>query len=378
MRYLLLGLFMFYGKVHGQSPKVDSLLLSINHLQVKRSDSNYACGMFRSQRNYLSIKRKSWQDNNIFFTALIVWTLKEMRPYLSMKNQQICDSIMIGATSNYYLYQNKDGGPTYNFWQTNPSRHFPNSAYFSKKKKYILPDDLDDTSIIYLSMDFNDSLKKAVKKLIFENANNEKGKIRNTKRKYRHVEAYSTWFGANMPIDFDICVQANALRFVFDNHLKLDKKDSATIKLIKQMVMSNIYLRKSAYVSPHYQNPSIILYHLSRLVSSQNAALMDDIRPKLIGDIRNQLGKVIHPIEKMLLQTALLKFGEMIRSQPIITEKDMNDFYFFVANMTSVFPNPIKGMFAKSRKTNFFYNCSAYYLTLVLENELLGLNHRVM
>ncbi|MCH5683259.1 hypothetical protein LWM68_02585 [Niabella sp. W65] len=67
------------------------------------------------------------------------------------------------AIANYYRYQNKDGRPVYNFWQTNPSRHFPNSRYFSRRKKYIIPDDLDDTAILYLSAEFSDSLKRAVK-----------------------------------------------------------------------------------------------------------------------------------------------------------------------------------------------------------------------
>lgn len=342
-------------------------------------DPYYEQGMFPSQRIYLSRKRPAKEDDNIFFTGLIVWTLRTIREELSFENRQIVDALCDQAQKNYSRYRNKDGGPAYNFWQTKPSKHFPNSAYFSARKKYILPDDLDDTSIIYLSADFADSLKGAVKKLIAENANGVKRTIRNTYKKYKSIPAYSTWFGKNMPVDFDICVQANGLRFVLDNGFRLDKYDSATIRLVNRMVTSGKYLKRTPYNAPHYQKASIILYHLARLVAAhpQHKALCD-LKAVLVQDIRSQLQKVTNGMEKVLLQTSLLRLGEGGAERIIVSPEDMEGFYFFVANMTSVFPNPVKGLFAASRKTNFFYHSQAYYLTLLLEHEMLRLGSEIL
>ncbi len=380
-KILLFVSFFLYGQnaVFAQNSYVDSLLTRIAGYQVAGPDPYYEQGMFPSQRIYLSRKRPAKEDDNIFFTGLIVWTLRTIREELSFENRQIVDALCDQAQKNYSRYGNKDGGPAYNFWQTKPSKHFPNSAYFSARKKYILPDDLDDTSIIYLSADFADSLKEAVKKLIAENANGVKRTIRNTYKKYKSIPAYSTWFGKNMPVDFDICVQANGLRFVLDNGFRLDKYDSATIRLVNRMVTSGKYLKRTPYNAPHYQKASIILYHLARLVAAhpQHKALCD-LKAVLVQDIRSQLQKVTNGMEKVLLQTSLLRLGEGGAERIIVSPEDMEGFYFFVANMTSVFPNPVKGLFAASRKTNFFYHSQAYYLTLLLEHEMLRLGSEIL
>jgi len=378
--FLLLSFFLYAtSPVVAQNRYIDSLLASIVAYQVAEPDSNYQQGMFPSQRIYLSRKRPTREDDNIFFTSLIVWTLKTIREELSFKNRQIVDALCEKAQKNYYRYRNKDGGPAYNFWQTNPSRHFPNSPYFASRRNYKLPDDLDDTSIIYLSADFDDSLKAAVKKLIAENANGVKRTIRNTYKRYKKIPAYSTWFGKNMPVEFDICVQANGLRFVLDNRFQLDKYDSATIHLLNRMVVSGRYIKHPPYNAPQYQKASVILYHMARLVAAHpQYKELYDLKPILVKDARLQMQKVTNSMEKVLLQTSLLWLGERDTARIVVSKEDVKGFYFFVANITSVLPNPVKMLFAGSRKINLFYHSQAYYLTLLLENEVLQLRSSVL
>jgi hypothetical protein len=357
-----------------QTPYLDSLLTQIAILQKQMPDANYQAGMYPSQRLSISEEENAREDDNVFFTGLIVWTLKSVRHELPMRNQVFIDTMSAKAMRNYPRYKNKHGGPTYNFWQTNPSRHFPNDPYFSKRKKYMLPDDLDDTAILYLSGNFSDSLKHAVKHLMSQHANRSKETIQSTYRKYKHMAAYSTWFGKQMPIDFDICVQANALRFVLDNKLELDEHDIETIHLLKDMVAAGEHVKSAHYISPHYKNPNVVLYHLSRLVAAhpEHHGLVE-MKPQLIQDLYAQMKTATHPMERLLLQTSLLRFGEPVRDKIVVSKHDMETFYFFVANMTSTFPNPLKGMFAKNVWTNFYYRCEAYYLTLLFENEVLRL-----
>ncbi len=94
-----------------------------------------------------------------------------------------------------------------------------------------------------------------------ENANGQKRRIRNTFRRYKNVPAYSTWFGKNMPVDFDICVQANGMRLVLDNQLELNRYDSATIRLMKDMLIARKHIKRPHYTSPHYQ--STLLFYIT-------------------------------------------------------------------------------------------------------------------
>ncbi|WP_198555157.1 hypothetical protein [Siphonobacter sp. SORGH_AS_0500] len=127
---------------------LDSLIERIAVLQ-STGDATYVAGLFPSQRlkkelNYLR------EDSNIFFTAITVFTLQEIRSSLSGRSQQIVDDITDKAASTYPLYQNKHGLATYNFYQTQPSHHFPNGRIMHRTQHFKLPDDVDDTVMIYL------------------------------------------------------------------------------------------------------------------------------------------------------------------------------------------------------------------------------------
>ncbi len=351
---------------------IDSLLNKICSLQQAQS-SFYPHGHFPSQRVYLKQKNYVREDDNVFFTGLIVWTLQTYESRLTLANHKLIDSISKEAIKNYPLYRNKQGGVTYNFWRTSPSGHFPNDSYFSKRKKYQLPDDLDDTSILYHSSSHSDSERVVLKAQMTVHANRNKGTIYNTFREFRHKPAYSTWFGDKMPVDFDVCVHANALLLVLNQKLPLDETDIETAHLIVEVVKKDYHINFPQLVSPHYQNVSVILYHLARLISKQQEFGLLGIREKIVGDINSQNLIATHPMEKLLLQNSLLLLGVNSLNNIIIKETDFNNFYFFVANMTSTMIKPLKKWFAKSKITNFYYKSEAYYWTLLFENACLKL-----
>jgi hypothetical protein len=353
-----------------QNPTIDSLIQQIKTAQITQTNNFYSVGLFPSTRNYLKSKHYKRQDDNVFFTGLIVWTLRIQQLSLDSKNSKVVDSICTKAIRNYPNYRNKYGDCTYNFWQPKPNRHFPNDRYFSSRKKYALPDDLDDTSILYLSENHSDSLKNCLRTKMAKHANGNSTYINNTFRKYKHEAAYNSWFGNKIDVDFDICVQSNALRWVLDNRFVLNKYDSATIGLLKKMVLADEHLHYSHYISPHYQKSSIVLYHLARLIAPHPENFME-IKDKLITDIQQQLNIVKHPMEKLLLATSLARFGVFSKQKLKLNKSNFEDFYFFVANMTSVAPNPIKRWFAKCKRTNFYYESEGYYYTLLLEYECL-------
>jgi DNA-directed RNA polymerase subunit L len=376
MRVYLSSIFLFLisHKVNCQNLRIDSLINQIKTSQITKHNNFYSAGLFLSTRNYLKSKQYKRQDDNIFFTGLIVWTLRNQQQFLSPTNKNIVDSICSKAVSNYPNYRNKNGDCTYNFWQPKPNRHFPNDQYFSTRKKYALPDDLDDTSILYLSEHHSDSLKNCLRTKIAQHANGNSTYINNTFRKYKHDVAYNSWFGNKIDVDFDICVQSNALSWVLDNHFVLNKYDSATINLIQKMVLADEHIKYAQYISPHYQTPSIVLYHLARLIAPHHD-YFTKIKSKLIDDIQQQIKIVKHPMEKLLLATSLARFGVFSEQNLKLNKSDFEGFYFFVANMTSVAPNPFKRWFAKCKRTNFYYESEGYYYTLLLEYECLMLKN---
>ncbi|MDZ7740597.1 MAG: hypothetical protein U5Q03_02305 [Bacteroidota bacterium] len=310
------------------------------------------------------------EDNNVFFTALIVMTLREIEPYVSLKSREIIDSIAKRALKVYPEYRNKDGFAIYNFWQTNPSRHFPNDAILSKFKKFKLPEDFDDTSIIYLSDEQDNEDKKWIRSEMVKHTNLHRFQVQNTFDKYHDQPAYSTWFGLNMPIDFDICVHANTMSMVYAYEFPLNRHDSATLFLIRDMILNDHHLNDAAYISPHYQKPEVILYHAARLVSTARDKSFEDLHNKLTADILNLLPQAETFMEMIILSSALMKLGvcppeNMIPGE---LESDIGIYHFFVANMASSFKDPWKKWLGLSDVFNFPYECEAYDYTLILEN----------
>jgi hypothetical protein len=176
-----------------------------------------------------------------------------------------------------------------------------------------------------------------------------------------------------MPLEFDINVQCNALRWVLDNKFELNEYDRETIRLIQDIVLADEHLRFPAYVSPQYQNATIILYHLSRLVAAYPEQF-PRIKEKLITDLEKQWKLTKVPMEKLLLNSSFARLGIPQKEMATISKKDFDHFYFFVANMSSSQPNPLKRWLASSKRTNFYYRSEGYYWALLLENACLNLD----
>lgn len=358
----------FLGQNVTSLSKKDSLLNEILLLQNIKTGF-YSPGIFPCQRG----KHKLKEDNNVFFSSLITFTLQNIKVEFSNHSKKNIDTVCKKVIRNYPLYKNKTGLGTYNFWHTNPPEYFPNSKYLSGHKNYNVPDDADCTSIIYLTDTSLHSNVTWLKDKFSKHANLTTTKIKSTFRKYRNYKAYSTWFGKKMPIEFDICVQSNVLYFVFENKLQLNINDSATISLIKSMVMSGEYLKQSAFVSPSYKKRSVILYHLARLLGKFNIPELECCREKIKKDIENELLKTKDFMENILLSSASLKLGGNPKPvvYPIKIDKELNSFVFFNADLFSAYARPSLKFISKSKLFTIPFHCKAYNMALLLEYEVL-------
>lgn len=341
----------------------------INWLYQMQSDgkSFYDAGLFPSQRIHPVLSYHK-EDNNIFFTALITLILQDVAPHLSDKSEKKAKDMIQEAVSNYPKYRNKDGGPTYNFWQTDPPQHFPNDKILSIFKKFMLPDDFDDTSIIFLTDEKSAEKVSKLKEEMKLHANNNKLSVENTFDRYRDINAYSTWFGENMPIDFDIAVLANTMSMVYAYNLPLNRYDSSSLYLIDRMLEDNEHIKNPDYISPHYKKTAVIMYHMARLIGAYNPLIVSDQKDELILEINRELSQTESLMEYILLTTSMMKLG---LCPPQINKELVNDigeYNFFVANMVSTMKDPWKKMLGATNLLAFPYNCLAYDYALVLEN----------
>ncbi|HEX5551839.1 MAG TPA: hypothetical protein VFX43_01240 [Chitinophagaceae bacterium] len=375
MRTLITLLLLCFVEVEAMAQsvsKIDSLLHRIESMQTK-ADDFYFAGTFPTYRRYgESLKLK--EDNAIFYTGLIAFTLKELSGDLNAPQRIICDTIRQRAIRAYPHFRNVNGSPTFNFWRADPPLVFPHSWFlnhFNEVDK--LPDDLDDTSILWLSMNAPDSVTRIVKKMMALHANGEMRWIRNTYRRYRDLPAYSTWFGVKMPVDFDFCVLCNVLYFVHYYRLPLNIHDSASVELLRQMIVDGDYLKHPAYISPHYGRTPLLLYHVARLLGRFSIPALDTLKPRLLREANRSYDHSGNWLDSVLLSTAIMRLGG---DPPVVPPDDSAGIYqqsqtFFVASFSAFLSNAWKKILLNNQLIKYYFICPAYRYTLYLENLLL-------
>jgi hypothetical protein len=376
MKFLIISIFLlFTNLIHCQTfqpvPTTEQLLEQIRALQVKEN-SFYGAGQFPAQRG----KYMRAEDNSIFFSSLIAFTLNGFLLKSDEKSRKLIDSICTQIKGNYEKYRNKSGIQTYNFWKTDPPEFFPNSKLLSAFPAFQIPDDADCTTIIYLT---DTSLNKHaawLQQKLASHANLSKLKVKNTFRRYRTFKAYSTWFGKKMPLEFDICVQCNVLYFIYKNHLPLTTQDEQTLLLIQSQIKSGDYLKYAHYLSPSYKKRAVVLYHIARLMEDNTVPILEDCKKIVKKDIESELKKATDFMDKIILSTSLIR----MKGQPttLIPPDDLNtsitNYVFFKANLFSPYSRPLLQFITKSNIFDCNFYCKAYCLSLIAEYEMMNLS----
>lgn len=354
--------------------QAQKIIKRIYELQAN-NQKNFYSGMFPSYREYHHNKGRFKDDDNIFFTGMIVFTLRRLQPYLDLTSQSICDTIFKRASVVYKHYENTSGRPSYNFWQKDPPVIFPNSGWLNLfNKSQSLPDDLDDTAIMMLATGSNDSAAVKVHRLMQDYTNKKLKNAKASLEEYIDIPAYSTWFGEKMPVDLDVCVLANALYMVNNYRLSYTGADSASLQLICKVVTNRHYMTEGAAVSPHYNRAPVIIYHIARLMAEKNIPCLENLKPQLIRDAIACYYSSNSFLDRIILSTSLVRLGVVLPDDEfsIYTNMDTfvedNNFVFFIANMASMLSRPINKLIGKSGIGKFYYYCPAWNEVLVLEN----------
>lgn len=379
LRYTAIG--QGVDTLSGQAAVISRLLDHLENGQVK-TDGFYYAGTFPTLRSWSMSPSNVKTDNAIFYTGLIVFTLRQLAPYLHGDDRSTCDSIIARGVRAYLHYQNRKGLPSYNFWPPDKPIFFPHSILLDRfKDSKQIADDLDDTSILYLGSGIPDSTAKRLKALMDSHANgwvDSRGRthrVRNSYRATRHLPAYSAWFGERTPIEFDAGVFCNILYFVYADHLSLDEHDTASIQFLAYILKERKYLRDPAYASSYYPRSPVLIYHLARLLGRFDVPGLSGYKPQLIEDAKKLLRETKDPMDRVILGTALIRLGarEGLPEAPEMTSAEQSSsFVFYIANISCLFPNPIRRMFLENPLSTYYFFSPDYNDALLLEYLLLS------
>ncbi len=383
MRKILLFFLFFLGCIstvisQNKENFITEMLHKIAFEQATADTNFFPSGIFPVYRQYHGNKKSIKADDNIFYNALICYTLKKLYPKFNNTQQKIVDSIYSKTLQTAHFYKNTKGRNTYNFWKTNPKRKvFPNSGWINWFDEVnALPDDMDDTSMMLLATEADSMAVAEVHTLMQNFVNGNFSKVKNTLKNYENLPAYSTWFGQKMPIDFDACVMSNILLMVQHYNLKWTKADSASLQYIVEVINNKHHITQPKHIAPHYAKTSIFLYHVSRLMQEKPIESLENLKPVLIEQALELLNSKIGIVEKILLVTTLKRFGHTNLPKFILPEDwekklATSDEAFFIANMASMAKNPYKKIIGNSGIGKFYYYCTAYNYTLLLESLLI-------
>ena len=351
---------------------VSALIKDIAASQVKTNSEFYA-GMFLSFRECGGAPHNYQPDNNIFFTAITAFTLRNLLPHLNKDNKATIEKIIKNAATAYPYYKDQYGYPYYNFWPTH-APIMPHTYYFKYLKSVFgQGEDADDSIMILMTSEDDDSSTIALKKRLIEVSNLSKGKkIISTYKKYRNYPAYSTYLGSRMTPDFDFVVQCNILYFMFDKKLTLVKQDSATIHLLAEMINNHEYMKAPTYLSPYYVKSSILIYHVARLISAFHIAELEQFKPQLIDDAKKLLETSNNVMDQIILRTSLLRLGSntpplSINSINEFEKSNQKQYIFFQARAAFSYPAPFKQIFLHWSYITYYFYCPAFNKTLWLE-----------
>jgi len=352
--------------------KVEAILKELQALQ-SHGRSVYPHGIVSSQRYHPFLPYER-EDDNLFFTASIVHILQELRSKLSTEELVLADEIISSGTNVYDLFKNKDGLDTYNFWQTKPSRHFPDGLLMHRFKHFQIPDDVDDTALVYLTENASKERVEKLREKLQLHANLAYKKAFNPLSKYRNRKIYSTFFGKKMYIEFDVCVLSNLMRAILPHFSEdLNEYDENTVDFICEVIENDEHKTHPFYSAPNYPTTELILYHVSRLIPTLPNKYKDRIEKKVVDDLKDIYLKD-SGMNSVLIENALLKLGEKITVSINEYEIAVSDeeFFFFHAGMITAFENSLAQKLAKHSLFHLRYRCEALNRALLLENQVLG------
>jgi len=284
----------------------DYCLDKLEKLQSK-VDGFYPKGIFPSLRYWMG--KEGLEDNNGFCTASIAYILRTVN---ERKPDQRVENIIQRSLEPLEKYRSRRGEPAYNFWLTiGDDLPFPNSSLLSRER-YRLADDYDDTALIQLARGPHPMDKPVREKMLSYAIRPTREEVAHFPSEHRSKLVYEVWYAAKMQQELDIVVMANVLLFVAEKGYALETPDVHTIACLKTAITEGWYFKNKMSYSQYYNDPANILYNMARLVAKDPWEAFSAHKPLFIKHLRQALNQTENAIEKIMIASSLLKFGESV------------------------------------------------------------------
>lgn len=291
-------------------------------------------------------------------------------PFLGESEKVILEEIRKTACKGVAPYQNKQGLARFNFWETNPGRHFPNGMLLGRWDYFRPPDDVDDSVMIYQMQNRNRDEAFWLKQHIDSYANGSRKWIRNTPEPYLKLRAFSTFFSWDMPLGFDACVISNVLYFNMHFGFEKTPQDVDSMKYLTQMLERGDHIEMPEKVAAYYPHPSIIYYHLVKLMERFDPVELQPFKNQLVEEMAELLETELIAEERIMLENAWMWLTRQLPLEPKRKSKK-GTFYFFVLPLTLEYEGWLPQWMAHQRWSHLRFECKALEMAFGVENAVL-------
>lgn len=179
-----------------------------------------------------------------------------------------------------------------------------------------------------------------------------------------------------MYIELDACVLSNVLYCLYRYKLPFNQHDQDSLLYIRSVIETGRYKTEPFRCAHQYPRTPLIIYHVARLVAAFEPLFLKKIKPELLRTCYELLESPVHPMDRVLLSTSLLRLGENPVPVPVhtYTAKDFQGFWFFIAGLLTAYENPLLYRIAHSKWFHMYWECEAHCWALLAEYT--ALHHR--
>ncbi len=340
---------------------VDSWLNRLEVLQTTAPGGVFPAGSFPSKRIY-PVTGTVRADPNVFFPALIAGKLLEWMHVMD-EGQKIRSTVILKKIeATFPLHKSRRGRMHYNFWPTDPDIPFPNGRLLHKLGFFRLPDDIDDTSMVYeasqAAAEQVKSLQRDIERHFLEHYPDQ-------------PRVYAAWLGDKMPFVVDVCAMTNLLNVFNKCRLPATAYSAGSRAFLLEVIALKTYVSCPYKVSPYYPDTAVIAYHLAKwlsLAGDQSAECK-----QLTRDLEELAGNEMHPFRRMLYACSLLRL-QAAENRHVSFEQVkpyLTTFPWFYGSMLSAVKWKILRQRGDWRIFHIAHVCEAWNYSLWTEYQLL-------
>lgn len=340
---------------------IDGWLALLQGEQRRAVHAGFPSGSMPSYRRY-PVSGLSRADPNVFFPALVACKLTEWQSVMSQPQREKAEVIKTGITGTFELYKSRRGRMHYNFWPTQPDVAFPNGRLLHRFDFFRLPDDIDDTALVYKARQAETAAVAALQADIETHL---------SKHYPGYPKIYPAWLGDRMPWVTDVCAMTNLLGLFGTSGLTDSVYLVQSEQHLSEVVRKSRWRKAPYHVAPYYPDTAVVAYHLARWLADSRER--NQLADTFLKDVQDLSTKELRPFKKMLYHVAQLRLG--VANNKLydldLSENELHRYPWFFGSMLSAVKPAWLRKAGGMRLFQIAHYCSAWNASLVAEYHIL-------